>query len=235
MDKFEALQHFENCYDAMRPAAEKSDQAFVWFSDIPHFLFNAVMHLSCNDVSSKIDALIERAPVGNSISFWVHPENRANGLVEMLKERGFTPMIACPLMTWSVKPIAIPECDIRLANMETFDQITKTVFHFDEITMKKYSALIKNFDSENYLIFAEGQPIGTGILFPNGKVGGIFNIAILPEYQRKGYGQAMMRFLMGRAQHLHLEHLILLSSPQAKTFYRNLGFEKIFDIDIYAR
>src|SRR5476649_639283 len=43
------LKHLENCYDAMHPAAEKSEQSFAWFSDIPHPLFNEIGRASCRE------------------------------------------------------------------------------------------------------------------------------------------------------------------------------------------
>lgn len=237
MDQLEVLKQLENCYDGLLPAAEKSEQAFAWFADIPHPIFNNVMHLSCEDVGAKIDTLIKKAPIGNPISFWVHPGNRAEGLVEHLKRRGFTPIFKCPLMAWSVESILPSKWDIRSAkdSMDQFNQVTSIVSHFDENTKQKYAAILEGCDSENYLIYAAGEPIGTGILFPNGEVGGIFNICVLAEHQKKGYGRAMMEFLMHRAKELDLKRLVLLSSPAAEKFYLDLGFEKIFDIDIYAQ
>jgi GNAT superfamily N-acetyltransferase len=236
MDRLETLKHLETCYDAMRPAAEKSEEAFAWFSDIPHPLFNVVMHLACQDVDAKIETLLERAPAGNPVSFWVHPGNRAEGLVEILKKKGFAPIIACPLMTWSVRPMTTSEWDIRSAKqtMDIFNQITSIVFHFDELTKQKYANILKTFDSENYLLFVNDEPIATGIVFPHKTIGGIFNLAVLPEHQKQGYGRALMEFLMRRANELRLQRLVLLSSPVAEKLYTNLGFEKVFDIEMYA-
>lgn len=237
MNHFETLKQLENCYDAMIPAAENSEEAFAWFSDIPHPFFNVVMHLSCKDVEAKIETLIAKVPFGNPVSFWVHPENHADGLVEILKGKGFAPIITWPLMTWPVQPIVTSECDIRSAKTETdiFYQIISTVFHLDEATKEKYANIFNSIDSENYLLFVNTKPVAVGSLFPNGEIGGIFNIAVLKEHQKKGYGRAMMEFLMQRASELHLRELILLSSPEAEKLYHNLDFEKIFDIEIYAR
>src|SRR5690606_2049485 len=219
------------------PATEKNEQTFAWFSEIPHHLFNAVMHIACKDVEAKIDSLIEKAPNDTPISFWVHPANRAEKLVEILKDKGFVSIVTCPLMAWSVKPVTLSKCDIRSAknNMEIFNQITSIVSHFDHVTKERYESILKTFDSENYLLFVNDTPIAAGLPFSNGNIGGIFNLVVLPEHQKKGYGRAMMEFLMQRANELHLQQLVLLSSPIAEKLYHNLGFQKIFDIDIYAR
>lgn len=119
--------------------------------------------------------------------------------------------------------------------MEVFNQITSLVSHFDGMTKQKYGNILKTFDSENYLLFVNNEPVATGILFSNGDIGGIFNVMVLPEHQKKGYGRAIMEFLMHRASELHLKQLVLLSSPVAEKLYNNLGFEKVFDIEIHAR
>lgn len=236
MTKLNTLQEFENFYETMMPAKEKSKESFAWFSGIPHPLFNTVMHLTIkHNLGDKVEALISEAPKGIPLSFWVHSQNESSGLVEVLKEKGFQSIATCPLMTWNVKPMNLPKCTIEIADLEIFHHILATTFQFDEAVKEGFAKLLENAEAENYLIYHEGQPVGTGTLIPNGKTGGIFNIATLPKYQKKGFGQSMMQFLMVRASTLGLEKLILLSSPLAEKLYSDLAFTKCFDIEIYAR
>jgi GNAT superfamily N-acetyltransferase len=238
MQPFEVLQQLENCYDAMRPAQEKSDQACVWLSGIPHPFFNVVMHLSCLDPAQKVDALLETVSHEHPLSFWVHPGNQVHGLKEVLQERRFTPVISCPLMAWLVQSVSTTSCDICPVlsnNMDAFMEITARVLEMDGIVKEAYAKFIGQSSIEKYLLYVGGHPISTGILVLHGNMGVIFNIAVLPEYQKKGYGRAVMRFLMNRAISLGLHQLVLLSSPSAEKFYLDLGFEKIFDIDVYAK
>jgi ribosomal protein S18 acetylase RimI-like enzyme len=236
MDPAEIIHHLENCYDAMVPAYEKSNRAFVWISHFPHPFFNSVMRLSCQeDVSTEVDGLIAQIPSGTPFSFWVHSQNRAEGLVEVLLERGFVSGAICPVMTWAVKQVEQPQFEVRPANMEIFHEISAVTSEFDETLKKAFEKLIGNIDCENYLVYSENKAVGAGVLFPNKKTGGIFNIATLPEYQKMGYGKAMMLFLMNRALELGLEHLLLLSSPVAVKLYTDLGFEKAFDVEIFLQ
>jgi len=235
MDPFETLKHLESCYHAMAPAVERSEEAFVWLSDIPHPLFNAVMHLSTPDVTERVERLLKNIPTENPISFWVHSQNKADGLEVTLKHHGFGPVLTCSVMGCSVKPTTKRDFDIRPADKEPFYQIIASVFHFDEQTLNKYANLMENIDAENYLIYLDGKPVCTGTLFPNGETGGIFNISTLPEYERRGCGQAMMRHLMDRADRLQLKRLALLSSQVGEKLYISLGFKKAFDLEIYAR
>ena len=235
MQPLETLKQLESCYNAMQPAVEQTDEAFVWLSDIPHPLFNAVMHLSTDNTKAKVDAVLERIPAENPISFWVHPQNKARGLEKALKEFGFSPVLTCSVMGCPVKPVTTLNYDIRPADKETFYQIIADIFQFDELVKEKYADLMGRIGAENYLIYIDGKPVGTGTLFPNGETGGIFNISTLPQYERKGCAGAMMHHLMNRANALELKQLVLLSSQAAENLYLKLGFQKAFDVDIYVK
>lgn len=236
MKKSDVLQHFENLYNAIKPAQESSQEAFAWFSTISHPLFNAIIHLRCADVGRKVDIILQQAPPDAPISFWVHPENRANGLIDILKERGFQPVITCPLMSWKINPISPPKFDIRPvtpANKETFYDIISTVYQLNEEVKIEFQKLIETCDCEDYILYIDGSPASTGTLMVNGPIGGIFNDATLPE--RREASTAMMQYLMHRSAELNLQHLILLSSPEGEELYQELGFDTAFNIDIYCR
>ena len=228
-----ALKQYETFYEMMKPAEENDEQAFAWFSAVPHWLFNAVMHLSCEDVQKKVDALIAKAPIGNPMSFWLHPLNRAKGLEEILIKRGFSSIITCPLMSWSVTSTLLGSWDIRPANLGPFLEIIDVVYQFDGPVRKGFEEIMKRLDCENYLIYKDGEPVGTGTLLVNGSVGGIFNDATLSG--RREACAPMMEFLMKRSYELGLKQLVLLSSPEAEQLYGDLGFKKVFDVEIYSR
>lgn len=228
-----ALKQYEIFYEMIKPAKENSKEAFAWFSDIPHWLFNAIMYLSCEDTKKKVDELITKAPVGNPLSFWLHPLNQAKGLKEILHERGFGSIITCPLMSWPVSSITTKNEDIRLADLNAFFEILSRVYQLDEPTKKEFKKIMKHLESENYVIYQEGVPVGTATLLIKGASGGVFNDATLDD--RREASSNMMQFLMKRSYDLGLKELIVLSSPEAEELYRNLGFKKTLDIEIYSR
>lgn len=225
------LYEFENFYEAMHPAVVNNSEAFAWFSGLPHPLFNAVMHLHDE---AQVDALISKAPTGIPIAFWVHSQNKAQTLAATLTQKGFQPVIKCPLMSWAVEPVPLPSAEIVQADMGVFHQILATTLHMDEALKEGFSKLLAGTEAENYLIYLNGTPVGTGTLLPRRKNGGIFNLATLPEYQNRGCGRAMTQFLMNRAADLELQNLILLSSPQAEKLYSSLEFTCSLEVEIYV-
>ncbi len=235
MTKFKELQDFETIYGTLMPALENSQECFAMLSGVPHPLLNVVMHLKGPKAEEKVDALIAQFPSGLPVSFWVHDCNHAPELAGILTERGYARMITCPLMTWRVEPVAVPDYQIKADRSELFIDMAVATLQLGEEIKEGYAKLLDCSNIENYLIYFEGKPIGNGTMLVNGKIGGLFNIGVLPEYQKRGAGRAMTQFLMHRAGELGIEKLLLISSPEAAKLYADLGFETSFDIDLYAR
>lgn len=233
MDKRAVFLEFQNFYEAIHPAQEKNANVYAWFSNIPHPFLNVVMHLSCDDASGNVDALIQKNVLHNPMTFWIHPENHTEGLVDVLKNRNFSLLVTCPAMTWSVKLVPFCKADIRPANKEILYEIVSTVYQHDEAVKKECPKLLEDLDCENYIFYVNGKPMSTASLFVHGSVGEVFNDATLPEWGVAS--KEMMQFLMHRAYELGLERLIVLSYPEAEELYNNLGFETLFNVEIYSR
>lgn len=192
------------------------------------------MHLRDQQSHHKVDFLLSQAPKNIPISFWVHEQNGHNDLKSVLKEKGLNSIIVCPLMYWDVKPVSLNPSRIEVADTKTFHDILATTFDFNDVIKEKFAELLQNVTAHHYLIYHHDQPVGTVTLIPNGKVGTIFNVAILPKYQKLGLGCTLMLHVMNKAVMLKLEKLILLSSPVGEKLYSQLGFIKSYDIEVYA-
>ena len=233
MDKRAVFLEFQNFYEAIHPAQEKNANIYAWFSHIPHPFLNVVMHLSCDDVAGAVDRLIQKNTLNSPMTFWVHPENHAQGLVDVLKNRNFSLLVTCPAMTWSVQPVSLCKADVRPADKEILYEIVSIVYQHDEAVKKECPKLLDNLECENYVFYVNGKPTSTASLFVQGSVGEIFNDATLPEWGVAS--QEMMQFLMHRAYELNLERLIVLGYPEAEELYNHLGFETLFNVEIYSR
>lgn len=234
--KNETLSQFEELYHKITPAVENSPETFAWFTGLPHFLFNVVMHLSKEiNLETKVRQLIQQAPAHCPLSIWDHEENRTENLAEILKKHQFSLAMHCPLFALSLRnSTPKPKMEIIRGEIITFCQIVADVFHLEDEVEKGWGALLNQNPIENYLVYHQGIPVGTGTLVLNKNCGAIFNIAVLPSHQKKGLAKGMMEFLIHRASELGLEKLILLSGPDTTLFYAALGFEKKLDIAIYA-
>ncbi|MFN7709945.1 MAG: GNAT family N-acetyltransferase [Holosporales bacterium] len=63
----------------------------------------------------------------------------------------------------------------------------------------------------------------------------IDDLGTLPEFQRKGYASALMRYALSEAKRLGAHHCFLESSDSGLGVYRKLGFEPLFQNNVYSR
>jgi predicted GNAT family N-acyltransferase len=68
---------------------------------------------------------------------------------------------------------------------------------------------------------ADGGPIGTARLLPDGRVG---RMAVLKEWRQRGVGGALLLALLERARGRRVERSVLHAQTHAAGFYRRFGF-----------
>ncbi|MCD8043015.1 MAG: GNAT family N-acetyltransferase [Tannerellaceae bacterium] len=62
--------------------------------------------------------------------------------------------------------------------------------------------------------------------FPNGLAGTILNVFTYPEYQRRGFGLAIMEAVLNETRERGLSVLFLSSTEAGKRLYEKLGFKE---------
>jgi GNAT superfamily N-acetyltransferase len=83
------------------------------------------------------------------------------------------------------------------------------------------------FEASHTTVFAyhEGQLIGFGRAISDGVYqAAVYDVAILPEFQGKGLGRAIMTHIFSRLAHCNI---ILYASIGKEDFYRTLGLRKM--------
>jgi predicted GNAT family N-acyltransferase len=76
--------------------------------------------------------------------------------------------------------------------------------------------------SRHVVAMADGVPIGTGRLLPDGHIG---RMAVLREWRGKGAGSALLTGLMDIARALGMRRVLLNAQVQALPFYLRHGFQ----------
>jgi len=70
---------------------------------------------------------------------------------------------------------------------------------------------------------AEGNPIGTARLLPDGRIG---RMAVLKDRRRQGVGAALLGAMLDRARARFMARATLHAQIQAAGFYRRFGFSE---------
>ena len=83
-------------------------------------------------------------------------------------------------------------------------------------------------ESGLYTGYVNEKPVATSLGYISDDVMGIYNIATVPEYRRKGIGRMMTLDLMLRGINEGVKASILQSSVMGKGVYEKLGFKVQF-------
>lgn len=110
-------------------------------------------------------------------------------------------------------------------NPEAFDKIYS---HIPPILYQNAACF------EMYVAYLNNVPIVTGILVLHANVGGIYYVATVPDQRKKGYGTAMMEYLIRRAKDQGYHVVTLQASQEGKALYQRLGFKESCVFKEYA-
>ncbi|MFO0283852.1 MAG: GNAT family N-acetyltransferase [Acidobacteriota bacterium] len=85
-----------------------------------------------------------------------------------------------------------------------------------------------------YVAYAGGMAVGTACVMGAAGVVGVSGVAVLPEMQRIGIGERVVRYAIGEGQReTGNEECVLEASEMAAGLYRRLGFEAVTGVSVY--
>jgi ribosomal protein S18 acetylase RimI-like enzyme len=85
-----------------------------------------------------------------------------------------------------------------------------------------------------YVGYWNGRAVGTTCVMASAGSLGLYGVATLPDMQRKGVGEAMVRHALREAEReTGLQASVLQSSEEARALYRKLGYRKVGTVMVY--
>jgi len=116
---------------------------------------------------------------------------------------------------------------INISNREAYKKVIPKE-HFREPVLS-FAELLRDFERMSFYVYkSEGRIVGVAALEVEGKERGrIHWVYILPEYQRRGIGTALVSYVEQEAREIGLKRLRLLTVEQADwavSFYKKLGY-----------
>lgn len=86
-----------------------------------------------------------------------------------------------------------------------------------------------------YVGYRQGEPIATAAVVVSAGVAGIYNVATIPAFQRRGYGEVMMRHVLEAARCEHgIERSILQSTQAGYRLYERMGYQPVTTVAVYS-
>jgi GNAT superfamily N-acetyltransferase len=89
-------------------------------------------------------------------------------------------------------------------------------------------------DYRGFLGLAAGTPVAIVAIVPAAGVLGVYSLATIPEYRRRGYGEAVLRAAVEQERaRTGLEHVVLQSTDAGYKLYRRLGFRDVAQFSVW--
>lgn len=85
----------------------------------------------------------------------------------------------------------------------------------------------------SYLGYVNAKPVATSQRFSSGNVAGLYFVSVLPEYRRRGFGEAMTWRAVTDGLREGCDVAYLQSSDMGLPIYRRIGFRKLTDYEMW--
>ena len=84
-----------------------------------------------------------------------------------------------------------------------------------------------------YLGYSNGKPVATSLRFASGNVAGIYFVSVLPDFRRRGFGEAMTWRAVMDGHRDGCTIAYLQSSNMGLPVYRRMGFRKFIEYKMW--
>lgn len=163
---------------------------------------------------------------------------------DIFKKHGLRLAIVLPGMlaeklTGPVRPL--PRLDVRSVDDR------KTWTHFCQIGALCFNVPLAWFQEvfdharvwehgfKGYVGYSMGEPVSTAATVFAAGATGVYNVATLPDYQKRGCGEAVMRYALDRAREQYgTERSILQSTAQGFQLYQRMGYSVVTNVAVYT-
>ncbi|MFC4810525.1 GNAT family N-acetyltransferase [Paenibacillus sp. GCM10023250] len=232
---------------------ERTPRVIRYESDLPHPVYNRVIAYSAaasEDVQGDVGCIAERYRTRKVPFTWLTWEHDAGaaGLTKALAAHGLNKVdevsgMSLSLTGWTHEEPAIPGFTVRpvrtQAEMAWFRQIVPPIFGFQGeaadvlVRINEAAAIGGNPAFRHYAGFVDGQLAAIATAVRDGETVGIYNVATLADYRRRGLGSALTAHALREAQASGAQLAVLQSSRMGEGVYRAIGFSADAAIGVY--
>lgn len=205
-------------------------------SGLPVPLFNRVFvfdRARREEFAAAVSWLADR-----EVPFWVTVADPAVADVEAVAaDLGLVapdrpqPGMALPSLDELERPAV--DADVSLAtdeaDLEAFAAITAAAFDIPpDVARRVVPPSFLESETVRFLVGrVDGDPVACGQLVRTGDVAGVYSIGVLPDYRRRGLGEALTREVLRLGRDAGCDVGVLQSSEMAESIYDRMGFETV--------
>jgi GNAT superfamily N-acetyltransferase len=180
-------------------------------------------------------------------AWWIGPHVRPADIGQRLERHGLRPdSRLLPALITSL-PSQLPAANSAarvwqassMADLEAASTIRRIAFNFPYATALHYFETmaedwLKNPCARLFLAcLGDGDPAAIGAMIVRAGMPGVYVMATLPEWSRRGLGSAILAHILNEAAAEGHRFISLTASKYGYPLYRRFGFEHIFDYTVY--
>jgi N-acetylglutamate synthase len=207
-------------------------------------LNNAFVTRALADAPSLLGQAIEYFD-SRSLPFLIRVRESVDEQSELAAEAiGLQHRDSVPGMVLYPLPDALPErlpLEIRrVDDMDSFVQYAETLaagFGMPPKLGRAFAApgLLALPGAEFYTAFVDGAPVATSALFMSNRVAGVYNVATLDGYRRRGIGEAITWHAVQQGMKADCQMGALQASEMGRPVYERMGFRVVCHYKTYIR
>lgn len=224
-----------------RPASTRFGATWILTPEMPGHRFN---HISQVDVPPASAAALIEAGLAfypfhgvQTTCVVVSPATRPAELPVLLAHNGFTaaPVTVMVHRRWvggrADQEVLVQQAGV--AERDVFLQLLADCFFNDATrptlaTLRRWWSAAGTLGVRNFLACYGGAPAGIGTLYCRGDVAGIYNMATLPDFRRRGLARAVLTRLLDEAAGLGCDLVGLTPTDMGESLYTSMGFEAAY-------
>jgi GNAT superfamily N-acetyltransferase len=181
--------------------------------------------------------------------WWVYPCGQTSKTRIMLESKGLKFLTAIPCLAIDfnfspaekfINPAAIITVVQNTTDLTLWEELSFAGFEFAIDAKTSYHRFVASFDISRqspqklFLIYLDGVPVASSLLFINNDTAGIYFVSTLPAYRNNGVGLALTNYVVLYAKKMGLKFCILQSSELGLNVYKQAGFIEYCHADIYS-
>lgn len=224
-----------------------------WFrSNVALSMFNGIIHaqLEPKHLDEQIERLLEPFSAdGLPMTWLLGPSSRPNDLESRLIQHGLHLDQHLPAMVLDLQALPTDESlppgitgkiVKNQREMESWIHVVATGSGFPDFVATILLNLLREhgYNASSacrpYLIFCDGEPVGTSLLIPGAGVAGIYCVSTLESARRKGIGRTATITALQDARNQGYRLATLQSSEMGYRIYQHLGFQEVCTLTLYT-
>ncbi|MEN6469278.1 MAG: GNAT family N-acetyltransferase [Smithella sp.] len=224
---------------AMKTGIESADLNMVW-NETP---------LTADDSRAIQNIKKDFRKAGLPFWWWVFPRAKSQSTIERLETEGFSFVDSIPCMLADLTLLPDPgSCNPAISivsvksreDLNLWKEVSFDGFDFPSQTRDQYDRFTATFNlnpdspQKFLLVFVNGKPVGTSLLFLTDHAAGIYFVTTLADHRKKGIGLELTQATMRYAGIAGARFATLQSSPDGLRVYQQAGFKEYCRVAVYS-